>query len=94
MGLYQLSTPKGNDHTCCYRGTGDKQEPGLADQRACDPDQIRMKIGMGCCPHRSQKGPTIHSDTEELETNSSQVLTIKPLTCIKVQRKEWTVAAL
>jgi hypothetical protein len=39
------------------------------------------------------RGTDIHADTEKLEKHSSQVLTIKPLTHIKVERKAWVVAA-
>jgi hypothetical protein len=41
-------------------------------------------------------GTTIHSDTEELETRSNQALctSARPLTHIKIQRKEGAMAVL
>ena len=90
MGFDQFHIPREFDLPCRYSRIGEKQEPGLADQRAFDP--CRTKIVMGHCPHRSPECKSIHSDTEKLVMNSSQVLTIKPLTHIKVQEKEWAVA--
>ena len=90
MGLDQFCMPKETDLPCRYSRIGDRHEPGLADQRACEV--CRAKIVMGHCPHRSPECKSIHSDTEKLVMNSSQVLTIKPLTHIKVQEKEWAVA--
>ncbi|XP_076794930.1 uncharacterized protein LOC143443179 [Arvicanthis niloticus] len=53
MCFEQIPTPMGYDLPCRYRAIGNKQEPGPADQRACDPG--RTKIGMGHCLPRSPK---------------------------------------
>lgn len=77
--------PKGYDLPCRHREIRHKQEP-------C-PEDCRTKIVLGQCPHRS---PEWHKLSfrykKKMETNSSQVLTIKPLTHIKVERKAWAVA--
>ena len=89
MGCEQLPSPKGNNHPCRHEGTGDKQQLGVGAPRTYDSDQIRTKSGLGCCPHTSPKGHNHDLCTEMLETNSDQVLSIEPVTHIKVQRKEW-----
>lgn len=64
MGLYQLSISKGNGHLCCYRGTGDKQEPGLADQRACDP-VLEGGVEWAAVHLETLRGTTFHSEIGE-----------------------------
>jgi hypothetical protein len=53
MGLDQFCMPKETDLPCRYSRIGDRHEPGLADQRACEV--CRAKIVMGHCPPRSPK---------------------------------------
>ncbi|XP_028623022.1 LOW QUALITY PROTEIN: spermatogenesis-associated protein 31A6-like [Grammomys surdaster] len=54
MAFESLLTPKGYNYSCWHRVTGDKQQLGLADQRACDSDQS-TRSEMGPYPHRSPK---------------------------------------
>lgn len=91
MGCELLPSPKGNNHPCRHGGTGDKQQLGVGAPRTYDSDQIRTKSGMDCCTHTSPKGHNhlfMHRDVGD----SDQVLSIEPVTHVKVQRKEWAVA--
>ncbi|XP_052047828.1 uncharacterized protein LOC127691980 [Apodemus sylvaticus] len=49
-----LLTPKGKNHACRHRVTGDKQQLELADQKACDSGQS-TRSRMGSCPHGNSK---------------------------------------
>lgn len=55
MGFWQV-LPTGNGIPCRFWDFTDKQEPHLADQRACNLGKIRIKFNIGKCPHRSLRG--------------------------------------
>nr|XP_017456252.2 uncharacterized protein LOC102548031 [Rattus norvegicus] len=65
----QLPFPKGSDLLSEYRGIGDKQESGLADQRFCDPNKITRNVGMVCWPHSSFEG---HNHSFEYKENRAK----------------------
>lgn len=50
----------GNGIPCRFWDFTDKQEPHLADQRACNLGKIRIKFNIGKCPHRSLGGGYDH----------------------------------
>ncbi|XP_052047765.1 uncharacterized protein LOC127691875 [Apodemus sylvaticus] len=80
-----LLNPKGKNHPCWHRVTGDKQQLELADQRAYDSDQS-TRSGMGSCPQRSPKGQRRSFRCREGETVLSSAISQR--TCDQHPRSE------